>query len=64
MDSDRDILLIAIFTFLTVSLWIFFELSKTSKIQSVTQYNEVLTQLDPTLDTETVHRIYQRREFK
>lgn len=65
MDNDRDILLIAIFTFLTVSIWIFFELTKTSKTQTVaSQYTEILAPLDPSLDIETVQLLNQRTSFR
>jgi hypothetical protein len=65
MDEDRDILIIAIFTFLTVSIWIFFELTKTSKSQAVTdQYTDVLKPLDPTLDSNIIKTLENRMIYK
>lgn len=55
MDSDRDLLLVSIFTFVTVSLWITFELLKTAKtttVSSVTQ--QIVVPLSPKIDTDTL----------
>ncbi len=37
MDEERDLLLVSIFTTLTIFLWVFFELVKTTKTSTVTQ---------------------------
>lgn len=55
MDNDRDLLLISIFTFITVSLWIAFELLKTAKattLSTVTQ--QIVVPLSPKIDTDTL----------
>lgn len=55
MDSDRDLLLVSVFTFLTVSLWVFFELVKTTKTTTVTQtVQQVITPFSSTLETDIV----------
>jgi hypothetical protein len=64
MDNDRDLLLISVFTFFTVCLWITFELLKTFKtttISSTTQ--QIVTPLDPKIDTNTVTAITNRKIF-
>ncbi len=51
-ESDKDLLLVSVFSFLTVSLWIFFELVKTTKtptIQSRTQ--QIIQPLNTEIDT-------------
>lgn len=64
MKSDRDLLLISIFTFITVLSWIFFELVKTTKTSTVTStVNQVITPLTPTLDTDTLNILEQKATF-
>lgn len=64
MNSDRDILLISIFTLLTVFTWVFFELAKTIKTTTVTQtIQEIIVPLDPNLDTETLSSIKLRQNL-
>lgn len=53
MDNDRDLLLVSVFTFLTVSLWVFFELIKTTKTTTVTHtVQQVITPFSSKLDTD------------
>ncbi len=55
MDNDRDILLISVFTFITVSLWITFELLKTVKTTTLTpSAQQIVVPLSPDIDTETL----------
>ena len=55
MDNDRDILLISVFTFITVSLWITFELLKTVKTTTLTpSTQQIVVPLSPDIDTETL----------
>lgn len=64
MDSDRDLLLISVFTFLTVSLWIFFELVKTYKTSTVNSTTEqVIIPLSPKLDTETLDVLNEKLQL-
>lgn len=64
MNSDRDILLISIFTLLTVFTWVFFELAKTVKTTTVTQtIQEIIIPLDPQIDSETLSNIRNRQIF-
>jgi len=64
MKSDRDLLLISLFTFITVLSWIFFELVKTTKTSTVTStVNQVITPLTPTLDTDTLNILEQKATF-
>ena len=53
MHNDRDILLVSIFTFLTILSWILFELIKTAKTTTVSASVEhIITPLSPKIDTE------------
>lgn len=62
MDNDRDLVLISVFTFLTVSLWIFFELVKTSKTTTVsTNVQKIMTPFSSTIDTDTLNNLVKRK---
>lgn len=53
MDNERDLLLISLFTFFTVSCWIFFELVKTTKTTTVpATVSKILSPLSPKLETD------------
>ncbi len=61
MENERDLFLISLFTFLTVSFWIFFELVKTTKTTTVPQtLPKILAPLSPTLDTEVFSLLRER----
>jgi hypothetical protein len=61
MDSDRDLLLISVFTFLTVSLWVFFELVKTTKTTTITPtVQQVITPFSSTLETDIVDMLEKK----
>lgn len=63
-DSDRDILLVSVFTFLTVLSWIFFELIKTAKTTTVShKVQNVITPLDSTIDTGVLNIIENRDTY-
>jgi hypothetical protein len=65
MENDRDILLIAILTFITVFAWIFFDLVKTSQTSTITDSTEqLLTPLNPTIDTDTLNKLSLRINYK
>jgi hypothetical protein len=63
-DSDRDLLLVSIFTFLTVCAWVFFELIKTVKTSTV-EYStqQVIQPLNPKLDTGILDILEQKKRF-
>lgn len=64
MDNDRDILLVSVFTFLTVLSWIFFELVKTAKTTTVTStVKQAITPLNPTLDTGILSVLQEKRVY-
>lgn len=64
MKSDRDLLFISLFTFLTVLSWIFFEFVKTTRTSTVTAtVNQVITPLTPKLDTGTLDILEQKTKF-
>ncbi len=61
MDSDRDLLLVSVFTFLTVSLWVFFELVKTTKTTTVSNtVQQVITPFSSTLETDIVDMLEKK----
>jgi len=61
MKSDRDLLLISLFTFITVLSWVFFELMKTTKTSTVTTtVNQIITPLTPKLDTDTLDMLEKK----
>lgn len=61
MENERDLFLISLFTFLTVSSWIFFELVKTTKTTTIPQtIPKILAPLSPTLDTEVFSLLQER----
>lgn len=62
--SDRDLVLISVFTFFTVGLWVFFEVLKTAKTTTVTaQTTQIVQPLDPKLDISTVDKIVSRKVY-
>ncbi len=62
--NDRDILLVAVFTFLTVFLWVFFELVKTIKTTTVSStVRQVITPFSPTIDTTTLIQLSNRKTY-
>jgi hypothetical protein len=63
MNNDRDILLVAIFTFLTVSIWMFFELIKTTKTSTIAPTSQqLLLPLKPTIDIELLKKLELREQ--
>lgn len=62
--NDRDILLVAVFTFLTVFLWIFFELVKTAKTTTVTSsVAKTVTPFSPAIDRTTLDALSKRTVY-
>lgn len=62
--SDRDLLLISVFTFFTVALWIFFEVLKTAKTTTVTATTTQIVQpLNPKLDVQTIQAIAAKKQY-
>ena len=64
MDQDRDLLLVALFTSLTVFLWVFFELVKTTKTSTVSQpTQQIVSPLSSKIDTDTIDIIGQKQTY-
>lgn len=64
MDNDRDLLLISIFTFLTVLLWIFFELVKTTRTTTIPPTVEkIITPLNSKLDIDVLTILENRKRY-
>lgn len=65
MENDRDILLVAILTFITVSLWIFFEFVKTTNTSTISSdLQQVLTPLNSSVDTSVLSILGERKIYK
>ncbi len=65
MDDDRDLLLVAVFTTLTILLWIFFELAKTTKETTVTRpLQQAVTPLTSKIDTDILDLLEARSTFE
>jgi len=63
-NSDRDLFLISIFTFITVFLWIMFEFVKTTKTSTVTTTVQQLSAPIPsTIDTHTLNVLNMRKRY-
>lgn len=65
MRSERDILLVSIFTFITVTAWIYFELVKTTTTSTVSQVTEqMLAPLPKSIDREILTLLEARQTYK
>lgn len=64
MDNDRDLLLISVFTFFTVTLWITFELLKTAKTTTVSEtVQQIVIPLNPKIDIDTLTSISNKKVY-
>lgn len=62
--GDRDLLLISVFTFFTVTLWVFFEVLKTAKTTTVTaSTTEIVLPLNPKIDAQTVQTVANKKQY-
>lgn len=62
--SDRDLVLISVFTFLTVSLWVLFEVLKTVKTTTVTpQVTQTIVPLSPKIDTQIIQTLANKKMY-
>jgi len=64
MDNDRDLLFVSIFTFVTVTLWITFELLKTAKTTTVaTTTQQIVVPLSPKIDIDTINTVINSKTY-
>lgn len=64
MDEERDLLLVAVFTTLTIFLWVFFELVKTSKTSSVARpLQQIVSPLTSKIDITVLDELEARNTF-
>lgn len=64
MDKDRDLFLISLFTFLTVFLWVFFELVKTVKTPTTpATVEKIITPFTPKLDIDILTILDNRKKY-
>lgn len=64
MHNDRDILLVSVFTFLTILSWILFELIKTVKTTTVTaNVEQIITQLSPKIETQLFTTLQNKQTY-
>lgn len=65
MRDDRDMLLIAVFTSLTILLWVFFELVQTTKTSTVARpIQKAVTPLSSAIDTTIFTDLESRPTFE
>ena len=65
MRSDRDILLVSVFTFITVITWVYFELVKTVTTSTVSKVTEqMLVPLPKSIDRDTLTLLEERQIYK
>lgn len=64
MDDDNNLLLIAVFTTLTIFSWVFFELVKTTKTSTVTTTTKRITApLSPKIDIDIITNLETKQSF-
>ena len=64
MNNDRDLLLVSIFTFVTVSLWVTFELLKTTRTTTIaTTTQQIVMPLSPEIDIDTVTAVTNSKTY-
>ncbi len=62
--NDRDLLLISVFTFFTVTLWVFFEVLKTVKTTTLTQQiTQTAVPLSPKIDSQLIQTIVNKKSY-
>lgn len=61
MNEDRDLLLVAVFTAITVFLWVFFELVKTTKTSTVSRpLQQIVSPLTSKIDITVLEELEKR----
>lgn len=64
MKNDRDLLLISVFTFFTVTLWVIFEVLKTVKTTTITPHvTQIVIPLSPKINTQALQTIMTKKEY-
>lgn len=62
--NDRDLLLISVFTFFTVTLWVFFEVLKTVKTTTITpRVTQSIVPLSPKIDAQILQTIATKKSY-
>lgn len=65
MENDKDLLLVAMFTTLTVVMWVTFELVKTSKTTTVANpVQKAIAPFSPKVDTDMFTILSERRTYE
>ncbi len=63
-NSDRDLLLISVFTFFTVTLWVFFEILKTVKTTTVSSATaQIVIPLSPKIDENVITTLQSKKQY-
>jgi hypothetical protein len=64
MQEDRDLLLVAVFTALTIALWIFFDLVQTTRTTTISApLQESVSQFSPNIDSKIFDTLESRQTF-
>ncbi|MCX6793977.1 MAG: hypothetical protein NTY06_02625 [Candidatus Gottesmanbacteria bacterium] len=62
--NDRDLLLVSVFTFFTITLWVFFEVLKTVKTTTLTsQVTQMIVPLSPKIDSQILQTIATKKSY-
>ena len=65
MDEERDLLLVSIFTTLTIFLWVFFELVKTTKTSTISSpVQQVVSPLSSKIDISVLDELESRKTME
>lgn len=63
-NNDQDLFYISVFTFITVFLWITFELVKTVKTSTVSSsVQQLSSSMSATIDTDTLNVLNNRKRY-
>lgn len=63
-NNDRDLLLISVFTFFTVTLWVFFEVLKTVKTTTIApRVTQSIVPLSPKIDSQILQTIATKKSY-
>lgn len=65
VENDKDLLLIAVFTTMTVVLWVFFELAQTTKTSTISRpLQKAVLPLSSAIDTSILDELSTKQTFE
>jgi len=64
-NSDRDLMLIAVFTTMTVALWVFFELIQTTRTSTVSRpLQKAVRPMTSVINTEVLETLRTKQTYE